>query len=78
VASKIGIGQHVGSGKMECAKDLRRTVTPEERLLWRELRTNRLESLHFRRQQIIDGFIEDFYCHAARIALKVDGAIHAK
>ena len=31
---------------------------------------------HFRRQQIIDGFIVDFYCHAAGLVIEVDGKIH--
>src|SRR5262245_20252722 len=39
--------------------------TREERMLWRRLRNNQLNGLHFRRQHVIDGFIPDFYCHAA-------------
>jgi very-short-patch-repair endonuclease len=35
-----------------------------------------LNGLHFRRQQIIDGFIADFYCHAGRLVIEVDGEIH--
>ncbi|MCD6334861.1 MAG: DUF559 domain-containing protein, partial [Candidatus Latescibacteria bacterium] len=30
----------------------------------------------FRRQQIIDGFIVDFYCHPAGLVVEVDGEIH--
>ena len=37
---------------------------------------NRLHGLHFRRQQVIDGFIVDFYCHAYAFVLEVDGPIH--
>jgi very-short-patch-repair endonuclease len=32
--------------------------------------------LHFRRQQVIDGFIADFYCHEARLVIEVDGGSH--
>ena len=32
--------------------------------------------LHFRRQQVIDGFIADFYCRAARLIVECDGAVH--
>ena len=32
--------------------------------------------LHFRRQQVVDGFIADFYCHAARLIVEVDGDVH--
>jgi len=51
-------------------------MTPAERILWRELRTNRLNGVHFRRQQVIDGFIADFYCHAAGLVIELDGAVH--
>jgi len=39
-------------------------------------RANRLNGWHFRRQQIIDGFIVDFYCHSAGVVVEVDGEIH--
>ena len=32
--------------------------------------------VHFRRQQIIAGFIVDFYCHKAALVIEVDGDIH--
>jgi very-short-patch-repair endonuclease len=32
--------------------------------------------LHFQRQQIIDRFIVDFYCHKAALVVEVDGGIH--
>jgi very-short-patch-repair endonuclease len=51
-------------------------MTPEERSLWQNLRANRLCGLRFRRQQVIDGFIADFYCHAAGLVLELDGTSH--
>lgn len=51
-------------------------MTPEERILWQQLRANRLDGWHFRRQQIIDGFIVDFYCHKASLVVELDGPIH--
>ncbi|NES17563.1 MAG: DUF559 domain-containing protein [Symploca sp. SIO3E6] len=72
----IVIGQKVSSTKVQRAKELRRQMTPEEKILWQYLRANRLNQLHFRRQQIIDGFIVDFYCHAARLVIEMDGEIH--
>jgi very-short-patch-repair endonuclease len=53
-------------------------MTPEERILWRLLRARRLNGMHFRRQQVIDGFIVDFYCHAAGLVVEIDGGIHAE
>ncbi len=38
-------------------------------------RANKL-GVHFRRQQVIQGFIVDFYCHQAGLAIEVDGDIH--
>ena len=32
--------------------------------------------MKFRRQQVIRGFIVDFYCAALRLALEIDGPIH--
>jgi very-short-patch-repair endonuclease len=46
-----------------------------EKILWQELRSNKL-GVHFRRQQIIQGFIVDFYCHRAGLVVEVDGDIH--
>ena len=74
--NNIVIGQKVNSDKVQRAKELRRQMTPEENILWQYLRANRLHGLHFRRQQIIDGFIADFYCHASRLVIEVDGKIH--
>jgi len=75
-AGNIVIGQKVTSTKVQRAKELRRQMTQEEKILWQHLRANRLHRFHFRRQQIIDGFIVDFYCHAARLVIEVDGKIH--
>jgi very-short-patch-repair endonuclease len=75
-ARNIVIGQKVDQAKVEAAKELRRRMTEEEGMLWQALRTNRLHGMHFRRQQVIDGFIVDFYCHAASLVVEVDGLIH--
>jgi very-short-patch-repair endonuclease len=75
-AQNIVVGQRVSSAKIEAAKQLRRHMTPEEKLLWQHLRGNQLNGLHFRRQQIIDGFIVDFYCHAVGLIVEIDGAVH--
>ena len=50
-------------------------MTPAEKILWEELRANKL-GVHFRRQQVIQGFIVDFYCHRAGLVVEVDGDIH--
>src|SRR5947209_2232331 len=75
-ARNVVIGQKVDEVKAGRARQLRKALTPEERCLWERLRRNKLEGLHFRRQQVIDGFIVDFYCHAAGVVVEVDGAVH--
>ena len=68
-------GQTVTKEKLQRAKELRRDMTPAEKILWQELRANKL-GVHFRRQQVIAGFIVDFYCHKAALVIEVDGDIH--
>lgn len=69
-------GQSVSYEMHERAKKLRREMTPEEKILWQELRTNKLNGLHFRRQQIVHGYIADFYCHRHELIVELDGRIH--
>lgn len=67
--------QKVTAEKLQRAKELRREMSPAEEILWNELRGNKL-GVHIRRQQIIAGFIVDFYCHKAALVIEVDGDIH--
>jgi very-short-patch-repair endonuclease len=69
-------GQRIDLAKLELARQFRRKLTPAEQALWNRLRANRLNGWHFRCQQIIDGFLADFYCHAAALVVEVDGPIH--
>ena len=62
--------------KRERARAFRRAMTPAEICLWEELRSNRCAGLHVRRQQVIDGFIADFYCHQVGLIIEVDGEVH--
>jgi len=43
-------------------------VDPAEKILWEELRANML-GVHFRRQQVNQGFIVDFYCNQAGLVV---------
>jgi len=69
-------GQLVDPAKSLLAREFRRWMTPDERALWSRLKTNQLGGFHFRRQQVIHGFIVDFYCHAAGVIVEVDGDVH--
>jgi very-short-patch-repair endonuclease len=72
---KITRNQFVTREKLERAKDLRRRMTPPEKSLWSALRNDAL-ILHFRRQQVIAGYIIDFYCASAKLAVEIDGDSH--
>ena len=72
----IVIGQSISNEMYERAKSLRSEMTPAEKILWKELKTNKLNGLHFRRQQIIDRFIVDFYCHQHALIVELDGGVH--
>ena len=60
------------------ARQLRRRLTPSELLLWAQLRDRRFDGLKFRRQHPIGPFVLDFYCDELRVAVEVDGGIHAR
>jgi very-short-patch-repair endonuclease len=70
-------GQTVEPARLALAKAFRREMTSAERALWAHLRRNQLGGFHFRRQQIVDGFVLDFYCHRAGLVVEIDGPVHA-
>jgi very-short-patch-repair endonuclease len=75
-SGKITSSQNVRPDKLALAKRLRREMTPSERRLWAALRRNAIDGFHFRRQQVIAGYIVDFYCDAAKLAIELDGSAH--
>ena len=58
------------------AKQLRRTMTRAEILLWRHLKADRLAGLNFRRQTPIGNYIADFVAHSCKLVVEVDGESH--
>ena len=50
-------------------------MTEAEIKLWCYLKTHPL-GFKFRRQHPLAYFIVDFYCHAAKLVIEVDGAVH--
>ena len=58
------------------ARKLRKKMTTAEKILWRELRGRKLNSLYFRRQHPISSFVVDFYCHEKRLVIELDGKVH--
>jgi very-short-patch-repair endonuclease len=68
--------QPISPGKYERTKELRHNMTLSEQNLWSKIRDSRLGGFHFRRQQIIEPYIADFYCHEANLVIEVDGDVH--
>src|SRR3989338_4622099 len=62
--------------KVVVARELRRRMTPEETILWEELRSRRFRKFKFRRQVPIGRFIADFVCLSVHLIIEVDGGIH--
>lgn len=54
---------------------LRKYQTPAEEKLWLLLR-QKPGGYKFRRQHPLGFFILDFYCHAAKLAIEIDGDVH--
>jgi len=59
------------------ARELRRSMSLPEGLLWRELR-KRPGGYKFRRQHPLGRYIADFYCPAAKLIVEIDGLSHAR
>jgi len=58
------------------AKQLRRTMTRAETLLWRHLKANRMDGIGFRRQTPIGNYIADFVCFSSKLIIELDGESH--
>ena len=68
--------QNVNSKKITLSRDLRRSMTEAEKIFRANIRNRKFRGLKFRRQQVIDGFIVDFYCEALRLCIEIDGEVH--
>lgn len=69
-------GQPIDPAKKELARKHRKTPTVVERIAWGLLRGRRMLGLKFRRQQVILGFIVDFFCAEHRLVVEIDGSSH--
>ena len=67
-----------GKDMLDRSRRLRRAMTPQEAILWRELRGRRFEGCKFRRQMWLVGYIADFACPRAKLVVEADGSQHAE
>jgi len=72
----VTVNQPVRPAKLARARSFRKAPTEAEARTWALLRNRGILGLKFRRQQIVDGFIVDFYCAKHRLIFEVDGEVH--
>jgi very-short-patch-repair endonuclease len=60
----------------ETARKLRKSGILHEAILWRELKSKKVNGLDFTRQKIIGNYIIDFYNASNKTAIEVDGYSH--
>lgn len=68
--------QRINPKKLELARHFRKNPTESEDAVWQMLRNRQIQNLKWRRQQVIEGFIVDFYCAELNVVLEIDGPIH--
>jgi very-short-patch-repair endonuclease len=73
---KVTRNQFVTREKLELARVLRGRMTPQEKILGQALRRDTLAPLRFRRQQVVAGYVVDFYSASAKLAIEIDGDSH--
>src|ERR1700679_2810851 len=66
----------IDSNKLRLARRFRQAPPAAEATAWQILRDRAIFGLTFRRQQLIAGFIVDFYCPAQRLVLELPGGAH--
>jgi len=73
-------------GIKELTRSLRQNQTKAEQIIWEKVRDRRFLNLKFRRQVAFQidllpmsksHFIVDFYCNSLKLAIEIDGKIHA-
>jgi very-short-patch-repair endonuclease len=61
--------------EVAAARQLRRTMTLPEVMLWEELRGAKID-VKFRRQHPIGPYVVDFFASSPRLAIEIDGIAH--
>ena len=61
---------------IELARELRRSASPAERLLWSKLSRGQLDGFKFTRQFQIGAYYADLICRSEYLVIEVDGASH--
>lgn len=56
-------------------RELRKSQTKQEEILWRNIRNRKL-GVKFKRQYSIGGYVLDFYCPEIKLVIELDGKQH--
>ena len=70
-----GMSLNYNKKNIPLAKGMRKNATPQENRLWYGYLSK--YEVRFQRQKAIDNFIADFYCHAAKLVIEIDGSQHS-
>jgi len=62
--------------RLQRVRALREDQTDAERALWQRLRSRQIDGYKFRRQHEFGGFVLDFFCVSAKLAVELDGGQH--
>ena len=66
-----------GEEPLEFQRRVRHEPTEPEKKLWSALRNRQIADAKIRKQTWLCGYLVDFYCAAAKLAIEVDGDTHA-
>ena len=69
--------QSAGTEALSRVRQMRRSPTEAERLIWNAVRSRRLGGFKFRRQVWIGSYIADFFCAEAKLVVELDGSQHS-
>lgn len=58
------------------ARELRKRMTEQEKILWNHIRGRKQNGIYFRRQHPYGIYILDFFCFEANLVIEIDGMIH--
>ena len=61
---------------IELARYMRKNPTPSEEAFWQAVRDRQLCGIKFRRQQVIEQFIVDFFAPSHHLVIEIDGGVH--
>jgi len=58
------------------ARELRKSMTDAEKLLWSKLRLRQLKNAQFYRQKVMGNYIVDYCCPSSKLVVELDGSQH--